>query len=184
MSPSTKKDIENALMEIAKEKPISKISINELTSKCGVNRMTFYYHFRDIYDLVKWIFEEEAKKRINTNSSYIDWKEDFLSLFNSILEHKNFYNNIFHSINADLIARYLFKIIYEVIYKLVENLCSDKNKTEENKIFAAKLISFGFVGIILDWLDNGMTENPEKIINKMEIFFKSNIFQSIVKKKE
>ena len=34
------------------QKPLNKITINDITEDCGVNRMTFYYHFKDIYDLV------------------------------------------------------------------------------------------------------------------------------------
>ena len=44
------------------EKPLNKITINDITEDCGVNRMTFYYHFKDIYDLVDWILAEDAAK--------------------------------------------------------------------------------------------------------------------------
>ena len=44
------------------EKPLNKITINDITEDCGVNRMTFYYHFKDIYDLVDWILAEARSK--------------------------------------------------------------------------------------------------------------------------
>ena len=34
----------------------------------GINRMTFYYHFKDIYDLVEWSCEEDARKAIEGNA--------------------------------------------------------------------------------------------------------------------
>ncbi len=42
------------------QKPLSKITIADITEDCGMNRMTFYYHFQDIYDLIDWICQEEG----------------------------------------------------------------------------------------------------------------------------
>ena len=49
-------------MKILKEKPFDKIGINDITSDCGVARMTFYYHFEDIYDMVSYIIQERNTK--------------------------------------------------------------------------------------------------------------------------
>ena len=60
MADFTKLAIEQAAKEILSKKPISKIKISEITDACGVNRQTFYYHFDDIYDLLKYLFTTEA----------------------------------------------------------------------------------------------------------------------------
>ena len=52
MSQTTKRALEASLKKLLLEKPLNKITINDITEDCGVNRMTFYYHFKDIYDLV------------------------------------------------------------------------------------------------------------------------------------
>ena len=56
----TKRALANALKETMKDKPFNKITISELIKICHVNRKTFYYHFNDIYHLLKWLFEQEA----------------------------------------------------------------------------------------------------------------------------
>ena len=48
-----------ALKELMREKPLVKISIADIVGRCGMNRQSFYYHFRDKYDLVNWIFYTE-----------------------------------------------------------------------------------------------------------------------------
>ena len=56
MSKSTTKiAIAYAFKDLLSEKPINKITINDITDKCNINRQTFYYHFQDIRDLVEWI---------------------------------------------------------------------------------------------------------------------------------
>ena len=52
MSQTTKRALEASLKKLLLQKPLNKITINDITEDCGVNRMTFYYHFKDIYDLV------------------------------------------------------------------------------------------------------------------------------------
>ena len=52
MSSITKQALEHALKSLLLKKPFHKITINDITEECGVSRMTFYYHFKDIYDLV------------------------------------------------------------------------------------------------------------------------------------
>ena len=59
-SLNTKKALAAALKELMTKKPLSKITVSDIISVCGVNRKTFYYHFQDIYDLLKWILEQEA----------------------------------------------------------------------------------------------------------------------------
>ena len=51
MSQITKRALEASLKHLLLQKPLHKITINDITEDCGINRMTFYYHFKDIYDL-------------------------------------------------------------------------------------------------------------------------------------
>lgn len=59
LAQATKKALAAALKELLGQKPFHKITISDITEQCGVNRMTFYYHFHDIYDLAQWAFQEE-----------------------------------------------------------------------------------------------------------------------------
>ena len=60
MSNITKRAIEQSLKNLLMKKPLTKITISDITADCGMNRMTFYYHFKDIYDLVEWVCLEDA----------------------------------------------------------------------------------------------------------------------------
>lgn len=60
MSQTTKRALAQSLKKLLQTKPLSKITINDIAEDCGVSRMTFYYHFADIYDLVEWTCQEET----------------------------------------------------------------------------------------------------------------------------
>lgn len=64
MANTTKIALEASLKELLRTKPIDRITINDLTEHCGISRMTFYYHFKDIYDLVEWVCVEDGKRAL------------------------------------------------------------------------------------------------------------------------
>ena len=61
MSQITKRALATSLKNMLLKKPLNKITINDIANDCGINRMTFYYHFKDIYDLIEWTCEEDEK---------------------------------------------------------------------------------------------------------------------------
>lgn len=61
----TKNALAAALEELMGEKPFDKIKISDICDRCGMNRKSFYYHFRDNYDLVNWIFDNEFFQEIS-----------------------------------------------------------------------------------------------------------------------
>ena len=71
----TKQLFADKIMQLAKNKPIKDIQIKELCVLCGVERTTFYYHFRDKYDLVAWIFVHNS-----LNLDVIDVKSAALNI--------------------------------------------------------------------------------------------------------
>ena len=52
----------DALRKLLEQKPFAKISVSHICEECGMNRKSFYYHFKDKYDLVNWIFDTEITK--------------------------------------------------------------------------------------------------------------------------
>ena len=70
MSQVTKRALEQSLKNLLLKKPLTKITINDIAEDCGINRMTFYYHFKDIYDLVEWSCLEDAKRALDEKKTY------------------------------------------------------------------------------------------------------------------
>lgn len=64
MNNITKNALEESLKKFLLQKPLDKITISDLTTDCGISRMAFYYHFKDIYDLVEWACIEDASRAL------------------------------------------------------------------------------------------------------------------------
>jgi AcrR family transcriptional regulator len=63
------------------QKPLDKITVIDIVTDCGVNRQTFYYHFQDIYDLIEWLFLDEASVALAGQKTYETWEQGFLARF-------------------------------------------------------------------------------------------------------
>ena len=55
----TKRALAAALKSLLAERPFAKVSVREICEACGMSRKSFYYHFKDKYELLNWIFETE-----------------------------------------------------------------------------------------------------------------------------
>ena len=73
MSNTTKLALEASLKKLLLKKPVDKITINDLTEDCGISRMAFYYHFKDIYDLIEWACLEDGKRALADKKTYSTW---------------------------------------------------------------------------------------------------------------
>lgn len=66
--------IAGAFMEVSKTKSVDKITVKDLVETCHISRQTFYYHFRDILEVIEWfvqqIFEEVLEHRTESFGGY------------------------------------------------------------------------------------------------------------------
>lgn len=81
MSQVTKRALEASLKHLLLQKPLNKITINDIAEDCGINRMTFYYHFKDIYDLVEWSCQEDASRALAGKKTYETCSRGFCRSF-------------------------------------------------------------------------------------------------------
>lgn len=121
MSQVTKRALEASLKNLLLQKPLSKITISDITEDCGINRMTFYYHFKDIYDLVEWSCQEDASKALAGNKTYETWQQGFLQLFKAVQDNKPFIMNVYHSVSREQVENYLYKVTYDLLEGVVEH---------------------------------------------------------------
>lgn len=172
---TTQRAIAYSLKELLLEKPLSKITINDIANKCDINRQTFYYHFHDITDLIEWICLEDADKVLKNNKTYATWQEGFLSIFDIMIQDRRFIMNIFHSISLDILYKYLYKLVFPLIYNVVEEKAKGMQVREEDKKFIADFYKYSFVAIVLQWIEDNMKEDPKAIVEHLSILVEGTV---------
>ncbi len=179
MTNITKYALEASLKKLLQQKPLDKVTINDLTSDCGISRMAFYYHFKDIYDLVEWVCLEDAKKALQGKKTYDTWQEGLLHIFEEIIQNKQFILNVYHSLSREQIENYLFEMTFSLLMGVVEEKSAGLEISEEQKKFIADFYKYSFVGIMLDWIKRGMKEDYRELTEKISTTLSGNITNSI-----
>jgi hypothetical protein len=179
MSQTTKRALEASLKNLMLQKPLDKITINDIAEDCGISRMTFYYHFKDIYDLVEWSCVEDASKALEGKKTYDTWQQGFLQILEAVIANKPFILNVYHSVSREQVEIYLYKLTYDLLIGVVEEKSVGMSVREEDKRFIADFYKFAFVGLILDWIRNGMKDDPQLLTDRLASLVRGNITSAL-----
>ncbi len=175
MAQMTKRALAAALKELLKKKPLDKITVTDITEACEVNRQTFYYHFQDIYDLIEWIYTNDATKAIDNKKTYATWQEGFAGIFEYVLENRALILNTYHSLQREFLERFLYNETYLLLYGVVEEVAQGLLVRDEDKAFIADFYKYAFVGVVLDWVDHGMKGDAGEIVSHVSTVMEDNI---------
>lgn len=179
MSQVTKRALEQSLKNLLLKKPLTKITINDIAEDCGINRMTFYYHFKDIYDLVEWACLEDARKALEEKKTYETWQQGFLQIFEAVRDNKPFVMNVYRCVHREQVERYLKPLVDNLLMGVVNEEAEGMTVREEDKEFIARVYSYIFVGLMLDWIKEDMKEEPEEIVEKLGIMVKGSVKEAL-----
>lgn len=179
MSNMTKQALEASLKRMLLQKPLNKITIGDLAEDCGVNRMTFYYHFRDIYDLVEWSCEEDARRALDGKKTYETWQEGFYQIFQAVEENRPFIMNVYHSVSREQVENYLYKVTYHLVAGVVEEKAAGMAVRQEDKEFIAHVWKYAFVGLMLDWIRNDMKDDPKQLVARFSAVIHGSITNAL-----
>lgn len=167
MSNITKKALAHSLKKKLSEKELNKITIQEITSDCGVNRQTFYYHFKDIYDLLEWIYMNEIIEKLDGKNTFNTWQTGFSYIFEYILENQKFIRNTYYSTHQEYLFNFIYKQTDILLINVIEEQSKHLNISIEDKKFIADFYKYAFVGVVKQWLENGMKEDYHVIIERI-----------------
>lgn len=166
MANFTEKAMAASLKKLLEKKTLDKITIKDITEDCGVNRQTFYYHFHDIYELMEWSFTERARAFTEAHADGNDWKQMILDLIEKLSEEKAFILNTFNSVSRRQLEFFLHSLVKPILQDITETFSEGLTISEQDKEFVIDIFSFGFIGIMTEWVADGMKQNYGEDIDR------------------
>lgn len=179
MSQTTKRALAASLKTLLLQKPLNKITINDIAEDCGISRMTFYYHFKDIYDLVEWVCVEDAARALAGKKTYDTWQEGFLNIFQVVLDNKPFIMNVYRAVGRERVEQYLNPLVHSLVLGVVEEKSAGMAVSQEDKNFIAYFYEYAFIGIVLNWINDNMREDPAVIVERTSRLIHGNVVQGL-----
>ncbi|MGI5984653.1 MAG: TetR family transcriptional regulator [Clostridiales bacterium] len=181
MSQTTKKALAASLKKLLAEKSFDKITVVDIVNDCEVNRQTFYYHFQDINDLLGWLIMNEASMALDGKKTYDTWQQGFVQILQYARENRTVVMNISKAIDRQQGEKYLYDIAYDLLIGVVDEKAAGIPVKEEDKKTIADFYKYAFVGLALDWINNGMKEDPQILIEHLSTLIQGNFSEALEK---
>ena len=172
MSNITKKALASSLKKILSKKEFNKITINDITEDCGVNRQTFYYHFKDIYDLMEYRMEREMKRIMEETMSQPDPEKALTQLYMYIMENQKHIRALSESVQFMALRRQMGEKVYQYFYNHLERIGMFKNLTMPEAAMAVQIIIFSVMGVAFDAPFKDEADVKERVATFMSVIRK------------
>lgn len=170
----TKLVFADSLKRLMAKTDFNKISVKDIVDNCGLTRQAFYYHFKDKYDLMNWIYYTETARFMNSYNKVEHWADSLVDLCNYMRQNKTFYINALNSTGQNSFQEYLHDYIWDISISAIENI--ENTEFDEDKWgFTAEFISTALVGLIVRWAKNYMKDEPTEYVEKMHSIFDGSI---------
>lgn len=162
-STITKRALASSLKECMADKPLAKISIGEICAKCSLNRKSFYYHFRDKYELVNWIYDTEINKKVNESLKTMTTKEIAMMICRSIFDDRAFYLNAMDVSGPFSFHDYFCRQIQPIVDKSLHVSNDDSLDLEE----LSDVIGDFCLSAVRRWIGHPNPASPEKFLENL-----------------
>ena len=176
-SLKTKKKLASSLKHFMMSKSLDKITVTDIVKDCNVNRKTFYYHFEDIYDLLKWILEEEAVEVVKQFDLMVDYKEAILFVIDYVEKNAHILACAYDTLGREEMRRFLYQDFISIIRSLIDGAEkeSDTFTEQDFKQFLSNFYAESLAGILIEWFKNPGNQNKEQIVEYLSIIFLSSL---------
>ena len=163
----TKRALAAALRELMEEMPFDKIQIAQICERCDMNRKSFYYHFKDKYDLVNWIFDTEFISFSRDIANYLP-SDDRWELIERACEHlyadRAFYRKALLIKGQNSLSDHLREYLFPLIKIRITQLLNDDAASE----FTINFFTDAVLCAIERWLLDKQCMPPEEFVSKIK----------------
>ena len=174
---NTKKLLAESLKKLMDKKPLSKITISEIINDCGVNRKTFYYHFVDIYDLLKWILDQEAIEIVKQFDLMIDLDEAISFTICYVTENKHILACAYDTMGREQLKNFLSTDFYKIIGTFIESVAEKYNRKVNPSFmeFLTHMYTEALAGMLLDIITSNSRGDRDEMLNYVSLVARSSL---------
>lgn len=181
MSSFTKEIIIKTLFELLNEKPLAKITVKDVVERCGVNRNTFYYHFRDISDVVESALKREVDKAFERPVEVDSVLECLDILVKLIGENRKAMLHIYCSIQRENFTDALDKMCEYIVSQYAEHNFDKQILEKEEVKVLMHFYKCVMTGVVLDWMNHRMSYDLTDYAVKIRSLY-GNTFEQTLEK--
>ena len=175
----TKNLIKQEFIKLLNKKSLHNITVTEIAKQCKIERKTFYYHYENLPQLVKEIFDEELEDVIKEFNETLSWEESFISAEKFILYNKKVVKHMYESDYKIELEKYIFSISGEIMRKYVRRVAKDTNAQEIDIKLIAYFYQCALSSSLVEWVATDMKTDPKLVTRRLGKLMDGNILESL-----
>lgn len=177
----TRRVIRDALVALIREKGFESITVQEIAARADVNRSTFYFHYRDKYDLLEQSNEEmlEAFKEAlqvpaeRANACTFAGMASATRHFVHIAEHADYYRVMLREVGLPCFSKHMKRAIEETFYQKFDAVQTDEREAQVPREILVAYVASAHFGLIEWWLDHDLRYSASymvEVLNRLVKF--------------
>lgn len=179
-TPRTKCMIAKGTKALLETISFADISVGDICKYCQISRNTFYYHFKDKFDVVHWIFYTEITPILEESFSMNHWEEGLLSLCHYMQQNKKFYVNILHFHGQNSFIECLMEFYENLAQNMLMQTNESRKFTKRELKWICRFYAYGLTGGILDWAKSDMEQDPTPMVKMISNLFSEDLFAKAI----
>lgn len=164
----TRQELSAALRALLRQRPLDQIRVRELTELCRLRRQSFYYHFKDVYDLFAWSVREERALLQGRLEECLTWRQALLALLDRAGEQSAFYRAVLDQGGQAGLEK---MIPLEEVLRAVQVYYRDRCGTPPNQTEEERERRCGrtlLAALLESWVREGTVMPPEELADALE----------------
>ena len=169
MRETTKDFITRTFIDMLDEMPFNKITVRGIVERCGINRNTFYYHFKDIPDLMETAWKKWINEIINANFHYGSPIDCISPLVSHVSGHKRALLHLYRSVNREEFTATLELFSSYVVDQYFDSIPAELTAAadERDLLLLKRYYKCLIVGALLDWLEAKMSYDLLSAVSRL-----------------
>lgn len=177
MSSLTKQAIIDCTIGLAENKPLKKITVNDIVKTCGITRNTFYYYFHDIYDVLDTAMAEQIDKLKGCKPE--DYDKVFFDIIEFTVMYKKVWRNLYKTLGPEVLQKYIMGRIHHIFVEYVESQLAGEAISERDMTIICAFFEEALFGVMARWVRGestiGTPEEMQDFSNRIRVLFKGSI---------
>ncbi len=159
----TKRALASALKELMESTPFAKITVSDICAKCNMNRKSFYYHFKDKFDLVNWIYDVEYLGHVKIGEDLLGW-DSVLHVCDYFYANRDFYRKILKVEDQNSFQNHFREIVSPLLEEDIKEILGE----QEDAMFYVNFFGDAVMCALIRWLSEKDPVPPKEFIKKLQ----------------
>ena len=171
MAQLTKTALMDAFTRLLEQQPMDQITVQAITAECGVSRNTFYYHYNDVYALLKAMLQRDMDMLLAQRRPGERAREGLKRLFDYVSGRQRMFYHIYSAMDHAVMEQYLMETTGELFMAYIRDTAVGLTPSEEDLRFICFSYQYMLIGILLEWVRRGMKGDLADLLERAQRLF-------------